>query len=103
MSFASLTFLLYLLGMMLVYFLAPARIRWAVLLAASYLYLGITSPHTAIYLLLTTAAVFFAAQKIERIQAAFASHPDRNRWEAQEKRERKQACQREKRYGSRWR
>lgn len=39
MSFASLTFLVFLLGLMLVYFLVPGRARWGVLLAGSYAFI----------------------------------------------------------------
>ena len=58
MSFASLTFLVFLLGLMLVYFLVPGRARWGVLLAGSYAFIAVSSPHTAVYLLLATAAAF---------------------------------------------
>lgn len=97
MSFASLTFLVFLLGLMLVYFLVPGRARWGVLLAGSYAFIAVSSPHTAVYLLLATAAAFLAALKIQSVQSAFAARFGREAWTAGEKRARRRACQREKR------
>lgn len=97
MSFASLTFLVFLLGLMLVYFLVPGRARWGVLLAGSYAFIAVSSPHTAVYLLLATAAAFLAALKIQSVQSAFAARSGREAWTAGEKRARRRACQREKR------
>lgn len=97
MSFASLTFLVFLLGLMLAYFLVPGRARWGVLLAGSYGFIVLSSTHTAVYLLLATAATYFAALKIENVQAAYAARSGREEWTAEEKRQRRRACQREKR------
>lgn len=97
MSFASLTFLVFLLGLMLVYFLVPGRARWGVLLAGSYAFIAVSSPHTAVYLLLATAAAFLVALKIQSVQSAFAARSGREAWTAGEKRARRRACQREKR------
>lgn len=97
MSFASLSFLGFVAALMLVYFLLPKRLRWGALLAASYAYILLTSPHTAVYLIAASAAAFFAALRIQAVQAAYAAELDRRRGAWPEKRARKRRCQRTKR------
>ena len=99
MSFASLAFFVFLACLMAVYFLVPKKVRWVVLLVASYVYIVLNSWQTVVFLLLASGAVFGAALKIEQIQAGYSAQLEENRkvWTADEKKARKKQNQRAKR------
>ncbi len=68
MALTSLTFLLFLLVLLPVYFLVPKRLQWVVLLCASvifYLSCGIGS---AVYILITSLSIYFASLRIDNLR-----------------------------------
>ena len=72
MSYASYTYLLFFLAPVFVmYTVFPKRVKWAVLLAASYIFYLINSGGLLIFLILTTAAVFLTGKFLNRIQDGF--------------------------------
>lgn len=76
MTFTSVAFILFLGALLLVYFVAPKRFQWMVLLAASYLFYLSTSVAMGAYLLLTTLTTYAAARlmgsALERQKARLA-------------------------------
>ncbi|MCL2013543.1 MAG: MBOAT family protein [Oscillospiraceae bacterium] len=58
MSFVSVQFLLFISLVFLLYFAAPKKVRWVVLLAGSYFYYIISDASLAIYLAITTLSVY---------------------------------------------
>ncbi|MBQ9562203.1 MAG: MBOAT family protein [Lachnospiraceae bacterium] len=71
MTITSFSFLLFLAGTMLVFFIVPVKHRWLVLLAASLVFYVLAgSWGMAPLLVLTTAAVWWAGRKIGRLYGA---------------------------------
>ena len=66
MLFNSLQYGVFLLVVILVYFHVPAKIRWAVLLAASYYFYMSWNPELILLILFTTAVSYACARKVER-------------------------------------
>ena len=61
MSYTSYSYLLIFLGTVFIsYTAAPKKIKWAVLLTASYVFYALNSGKLTVFLLLSTAAVYFA-------------------------------------------
>lgn len=72
MSYASYTYLLFFLAPVFVlYTVFPKRVKWAVLLAASYIFYLVNSGGLLIFLILTTAVVFLTGKFLNRIQDGF--------------------------------
>ena len=99
MGFASLSFFVFLAGLMLAYFLVPKRSRWMVLLAGSFLYIGLNSPHTLIALFASSAVAFVFARKIETEQTMYTVRLEENRqkWSDEEKKTNRKRTQKRKR------
>lgn len=66
MSFVSLNFILFVATSAGVYFAFPRKYKWCVLLAASQIFYLLSSPHTYLFLLLTTATTFYGGLMIEK-------------------------------------
>ena len=61
MSYTSYSYLLLFLGsVFLCYTLSPKKYKWVVLLVSSYIFYMINSGKLAVFLVITTAAVYFA-------------------------------------------
>lgn len=74
MLFTSYEFLGFLGALFLLYYIVPRRYQWPLLLAASYLFYFCANPLYLVYIIATTATVYFAACRIEdnaQSQAAF--------------------------------
>ena len=72
MSYASYTYLLFFLVPVFVLYTAfPKRVKWVVLLAASYIFYLVNSGVLLILLIITTAAVFLTGRFLNRIQDGF--------------------------------
>lgn len=67
MLFTSYEFLGFLAALLLLYYLAPKRFQWQLLLAASYLFYFLTGPSNLIYILAATATTYLAGWQIARI------------------------------------
>ena len=69
MSYTSLIFIAYVIGIVFVYFIIPKKVRWLCLLLASYAFYYLASgAGLMIYLVITTSSIFFLALWIERIE-----------------------------------
>ena len=66
MAFTSLAFLLFVTAVVLIYYAAPLKYRWIVLLAASYGYYLQASAKSFIFIITTTIVTFYSAQYIDR-------------------------------------
>lgn len=64
MSFISLYYLLFIFLVAIFYFILPKTKRWIVLLIASYIFYLINDLRSVIFLLVTTATVYFATYKM---------------------------------------
>lgn len=67
MRFASVTFLVFLLAAVALYYLVPKRAQWVLLLIASYVFYLAGGVKTVIYLLITTVSVYLAALVLTRL------------------------------------
>jgi D-alanyl-lipoteichoic acid acyltransferase DltB (MBOAT superfamily) len=67
MSYISLTFPLFIVFVVVLYFIAPLRWRWIVLLSASYLFYALSDVRCLIFVMLTTISTFYAAKLINRL------------------------------------
>lgn len=80
MAFVSLPFLLFISVTILVYFAAPDRFKWVVLLIASYLFFWFNSEMLVLVLFGQTLVTFFTALRIEKISTQskdyLAAHKD---------------------------
>ena len=73
MSYTSYSYLLLFLGsVFLCYTLSPKKYKWVVLLVSSYIFYMINSGKLAVFLVITTAAVYFAGVFINKINDGFA-------------------------------
>ena len=77
MTLFSLTFFIFLLLTILIYYIVPKKIQWAVLLIASYVfYCYGTGWKGVVFILVTTITTYLAARKIEKIQLAYQAKLD---------------------------
>ena len=67
MSLLSTAFFGFLIAVLAVYFVAPAKYRWVVLLVASYAFYLFSGAKTVVYLLFTTVSTFYAARAMDTI------------------------------------
>lgn len=71
MALVSLTFILFFIVVLAVYYLVPGWFQWMVLLAASVVFYFLSAtPYTFIYVLLSIGTVYIATTKIEQIDMA---------------------------------
>lgn len=68
MAFTSSIFILFLIIVLLVYYLVPAKGQWIILLAASYAFYLYASIPAVLFLLFSTAITFVTARKIQQIK-----------------------------------
>lgn len=64
MALTSFYFLLFALAVAVAYFIIPKKIRWIVLLAASYAFYLISSPKTLVFMVFTTIVTFLGGRYI---------------------------------------
>ena len=67
MTIVSLKFLAFIAVVSLIYFIMPKKIRWIVLLLASYAYYFISSKALTVYLLVTTICIYLVAVGLEKV------------------------------------
>ena len=65
MSLVSNEFLLFVAGTLVLYYIVPGRVRWVVLLLASYLYYLAGGAGYVVFILFSTVVTFLAARRIE--------------------------------------
>lgn len=68
MAYTSLLFLLFLLGTVIVYYLVPKKIQWAVLLVASYGFYLSSGLENAAYILFTTVFTYFGGRLMQKFR-----------------------------------
>ena len=67
MSITSFPFFLFLAAGVILYYLLPGKIQWVVLLLLSLVYYGCSkTPYTLVYLLISTAAAYFAGVTVRK-------------------------------------
>ena len=66
MSFISITFALFVTCVLAVYYIIPKKIRWVVLLIASYVFYTWTGFDNLAYILITTVSAYVCAMLIEK-------------------------------------
>ena len=69
MSFISITFALFVACALAVYYIFPKKIRWVVLLVASYVFYTWTGFDNIAYILITTVSAYICAMLIEKRSA----------------------------------
>ena len=67
MALVSLPYLIFVSATVLLYFLAPKKVQWVVLLIASYVYFWLNSKRLVLVLFASTLATFLAGLRIESI------------------------------------
>ena len=74
MSLVSITFILFFIGVLIAYYLVPAKGQWMVLLISSPLfYFWVATPYTIIYVVLSVVSVYLATNRIEKISMQAAA------------------------------
>ncbi len=66
MSFISLYYLAFIAVVMLLYYLIPKKYRWIILLIASYTFYLLNDLRSVIFIIITTATVYFATYKFQQ-------------------------------------
>lgn len=79
MSFVSINFLIFILGIMFIYFLTPKKFRWIVLLGASYVFFILTSTYLIIFLIITTISSFVSGILLEKVNNKTSSYIAENK------------------------
>ena len=79
MAFTSFNFLVFVLATVLVYYIAPIKARWIVLLAASYAFYLMSSPKTFVFIILTTLITFWGGLKIDAANKNCREYIDANK------------------------
>jgi len=68
MSLVSMSFVLFFLTVLIVYYLVPAKGQWIVLLVSSLLfYFWASTPYTIIYVVLSVISVYYSTNRIEQL------------------------------------
>ena len=65
MSFITINFALFVLAVLAVFFIAPKKCQWVVLLVASYIFYSLTGLTNLLYILFTTVSTYYCAVLIE--------------------------------------
>ena len=68
MSFVTLKFLLFLTTFLLLFYVAPKKIRWVVVLIASYLFYAIQEPVFVVLIAISTTIDYFCAKYIAQVK-----------------------------------
>ena len=69
MSITSLTFLLFVFALLLVYYLIPRKLQWCVLLLANAVFYAFVGWKAALFVLFTATSIYFAARGMDRVLA----------------------------------
>lgn len=69
MAINTLGFLIFVALVCLIYFIMPKKVRWVVLLVASYIYYFIASGKLAIFLIITTISIYLIGLGLNRIDS----------------------------------
>ena len=67
MSITSLTFLLFVFALLLVYYLIPRKLQWCVLLLANAVFYAFAGWKAALFVLFTATSIYFAARGMDRV------------------------------------
>lgn len=89
MSFVSFSFVAFMLICLLIYYVVPKRLRYIVLLLASYCFYMIACKKYVLYIIVTTVTTFFAGKKISNLQKEQKEYLKQNK-EALNKEDKKQ-------------
>ena len=81
MSFTSIAFIGFIILTAIIYFIVPKRVRWGVLLAASYAFYFLSSPKTFIFVLITTISTFLCGRYLGIVQQKYKDYLDGHREE----------------------
>ncbi len=68
MAITSLKFILFIAIISLIYFVAPKKFRWCILLVASYIYYFISSSKLTVFLIVSTLSIYLTALWITKIE-----------------------------------
>lgn len=74
MLFTSSRFILFLLGLFILYYIVPRKFRWMLLLAASYLFYYIAGPKYLIYIAATTVTAYLTSRKLGKLSQVQADY-----------------------------
>lgn len=100
MSFTSLNFLLFVTLALVVYFITPRQHRWAILLAASYIFYAINSVKAVAFIVTTTISVFYLGRLLglQHIKEKEILASEGAAWSAEEKKRHRHLFIKKRRY-----
>ncbi|MHB8130714.1 MAG: MBOAT family O-acyltransferase, partial [Mobilitalea sp.] len=81
MLFTSYRFILFIIGLFVIYYVIPKRYQWMLLLAASYVFYSFAGFKYLIYILATTLSTYFISRRLGHIQAIQAAYSKEKREE----------------------
>lgn len=87
MGYTTILFLFFVFAVAVLYFSFPPKIRWVVLLVASYVFYWISSNWAIIYIVVTTATTFYAGRLIGEVNICF--NKEKNELSIDERKKRK--------------
>ncbi|WP_269476875.1 MBOAT family O-acyltransferase [Hominibacterium faecale] len=79
MSFTSVGFILFIIVTAIVYFIVPLKVRWGILLLASYAFYLLSSPKTFVFVLITTVTTFFCGKYIGGFERQYKLYISENK------------------------
>lgn len=79
MAFTSFNFLLFVAATVLVYYIAPTRFKWVVLLIASYAFYLLSSAKTFVFIVMTTVITFWGGINIDKANQDCRTYLDENK------------------------
>ncbi|MCI7302407.1 MAG: MBOAT family O-acyltransferase [Clostridiales Family XIII bacterium] len=97
MSFTSIAFIGFIILTAIIYFIVPKRVRWGVLLAASYAFYFLSSPKTFIFVLITTISTFLCGRYLGIVQQKYKDYLDGHREELDKDQKKQLKAQNQKR------
>jgi len=69
MSFVSFYFLIFIAVVIIVYYITPKKVRWIVLLAASYIFYALNDIRALFFIIATTCTVFYTGILLDKLHA----------------------------------
>lgn len=63
----SIEFLIFVLSIIIIYKIVPNKLKWVVLLIASYIFYFLNSTYMTIFIIITTISIYFVALKMSNI------------------------------------
>ncbi len=96
MPITSISFIIFLAVIAGIYFVMPAKKRWMVLLAASYIFYLLASPKSFVFLLITTVTTYYGGRQIGKCEERYRKRLSEGEFDRAARKELKAESKKEK-------